>query len=283
MSADPAYDQKVSPVLGTPPGPVLLLGATGTIGRAVLKALLEAGLEVTCVLRHAPRAELGFDHPRLNLRIGDMASDAFWQETVAGISHVVSCLASRSGAPDDAWAVDYGINSTVLGACKAQCVEHFVLLSAICVQRPKLAFQKAKLAFETELIASGLSYSIVRPTAFFKSLSGQLRRVQAGKSFLVFGDGTLTACKPISDADLARFILRCLTEPACRNRVLPVGGPGPALTPMEQGALLFEALGQVPKVRRVPVTVLSGIIGLLQAVGMFSQKARDKAELVIDD
>ena len=62
-----------------------------------------------------------------------------------------------------------------------------VLLSAICVQKPLLAFQHAKLAFEKHLIKSGLTYSIVRPTAFFKSLSGQVERVRRGKPFLIFG------------------------------------------------------------------------------------------------
>jgi divinyl chlorophyllide a 8-vinyl-reductase len=61
----------------------------------------------------------------------------------------------------------------------------------------------------------------VRPTAFFKSLSGQIARVRAGKPFLLFGDGTLTACKPISDDDLGRFIAACLTDPEKANRVLP--------------------------------------------------------------
>jgi len=52
--------------------------------------------------------------------------------------------------------------------------DQFVLLSAICVQKPTLTFQAAKLKFEEALMASGLKYSIVRPTAFFKSLGGQV-------------------------------------------------------------------------------------------------------------
>ncbi len=51
-----------------------------------------------------------------------------------------------------------------------------------------------------------MTYTIVRPTAFFKSLSGQVARVKGGKPYLVFGDGTLTACKPISDDDLAAYL-----------------------------------------------------------------------------
>lgn len=91
---------------------------------------------------------------------------------------------------------------------------HFVLLSAICVQRPKLAFQSAKLAVEAGLAASGLHYSIVRPNAYLKSLSGQLVRLRAGKPFVVFSDGKVMACKPLSDRDLARYILGCLDDPS---------------------------------------------------------------------
>ena len=105
-----------------------------------------------------------------------------------------------------------------LAAAKRAGVSH-----TICVQKPLLALQRAKLAFEEVLMHSGLTWSIVRPTAFFKSLSGQVSRVKGGKPFLVFGDGMLTACKPISDDDLAAFIAACLDDPtsssARRSRV----------------------------------------------------------------
>ena len=141
------------------------------------------------------------------VRLGDatdrntLVKDGFRGET---FDTVVSCMASRTGAPKDAWAVDYQAHSDVLKAAKAAGVTQFILLSAICVQKPLLAFQKAKLAFEAELIASGLDYSIVRATAFFKSLSGQIARVKGGKSFRVFGVWRLTACKPTLDAESGR-------------------------------------------------------------------------------
>lgn len=63
-----------------------------------------------------------------------------------------------------------------MDAAVASGAKHFVLLSAICVQKPLLEFQKAKLQFEADLQANdALTYSIVRPTAFFKSLAGQVR------------------------------------------------------------------------------------------------------------
>ena len=107
---------------------------------------------------------------------------------------------------------------------------------------------------------SGLTYSIVRPTAFFKSLSGQVDRVKRGKPFLVFGDGAMTACKPISDDDLGRFLAECLDDESRRNRVLPIGGPGEAITPRQQGEYLFALLGRKPRFRHVPVALLDAIV-----------------------
>jgi divinyl chlorophyllide a 8-vinyl-reductase len=152
-------------------------------------------------------------------------------------------------------------------------------LSAICVQKPKLAFQHAKLAFEQKLMALGLTYSIVRPTAYFKSLSGQVERVKQGKAFLVFGNGELTACKPISDRDLGDYIAGCLDDPQRQNRILNIGGPGPAITPRRQGEMLFELLGRKPKFRHVPVGVLDAVIAGLSLGGRIVPKLAEKAEL----
>lgn len=192
---------------------------------------------------------------------------------------VVSCMASRTGSPKDAWAIDHQAHLNVLEAAQRSGVGHFVLLSAICVQKPLLAFQQAKLAFEAALVASGLRYSIVRPTAFFKSLSGQIERVRKGAPFLIFGDGTLTSCKPISDGDLADYLVRCLEEEARWNRILPIGGPGEAITPRQQGEALFALLGCPAKFRSVPIALLDVIIAGLGAFGRLSPSLREKAEL----
>lgn len=260
---------------------ILVLGATGAIGKATLRALVARGHSVACFVRPGPeRTADAF--AGAEARFGDatdaqaLAQDGFRGEP---FDVVVSCMASRTGAPKDAWAVDYQAHSDALKAAQNAGVTHFVLLSAICVQKPRLAFQTAKLAFEQELIASGLDYSIVRPTAFYKSLSGQVERVRAGKPFLVFGDGRGTACKPISDFDLAVFLAACIDDPALRNRVLPIGGPGPAVTPREQGEHLFALLGREPRFAHVPVAMFDAIIWALSGLGALYPPLRDKAEL----
>ena len=271
------------------PRRVFVLGATGTIGRATVRALAQRGHDVVCMVR--PRAGVGGtrepeESARLlggaTLRFGDVTDpavlrrDGFRGERFDAL---VSCLASRTGVPSDAWAIDHLAHARALEAARECGVAQMVLLSAICVQKPLLAFQQAKLAFEKLLVESGVAYSIVRPTAFFKSLSGQVERVKRGKPFLVFGDGTLTACKPISDDDLAAYLADCLDDERRRNRVLPIGGPGDAITPRQQGERLFALLGRAPRFRHVPVAMLDALVAVLAAAGRVSPSLAAKAEL----
>jgi len=259
------------------------------MGLATARALIERGHDVVCFVRpHAcaksqtPSNLRALASNGATIRYGDpsdavsIVDDCFAHEH---FNAVISCMASRTGRPRDAWRIDHQAHVFALAAAQAAGVKHFVLLSAICVQKPLLAFQQAKLAFEQVLVKSGLTYSIVRPTAFFKSLSGQLDRVKNGKPFLIFGDGQLTACRPISDEDLADFIVGCLDDRSRHNQILPIGGPGSAITPHQQGAYLFELLGKTPRFKSIPVGFLDLIIGVLHVIGKIIPGVADKAEL----
>jgi divinyl chlorophyllide a 8-vinyl-reductase len=277
------------PARSAHPRRVFVLGATGTIGRAAVRALVRRGHEVVCFVRPRAGAKGTLDPQHTarllagaEVRFGDvrdpasLAQDGFRGEPFDAL---VTCLASRTGAPADAWAIDHQAQVQALAAAQRAQVAHAVLLSAICVQKPLLAFQQAKLAAEQVLMSCGLRYSIVRPTAFFKSLSGQIERVKRGKPFLVFGDGLLTACKPISDDDLASYLADCLDDPGRWNRVLPIGGPGAALTPRQQGEHLFSLLGRPVRIKHVPVALLDAIVAVLGAAGRVAPALAAKAEL----
>jgi divinyl chlorophyllide a 8-vinyl-reductase len=262
------------------PQRVLVFGASGTIGQATAEALVARGHEVVCFVRTQPD-ETAARFAGCETRYGyvtspvSLARDAFCDEA---FDVVISCLASRTGVPEDAWLIDYQANSDILKCAHSVGVGQMILLSAICVQKPRLAFQHAKLAFEKELADSGLTYSIVRPTAFFKSLSGQIDRVRRGKPFLLFGNGELTACKPISNADLANYIVDCIADQSKHNAVLPVGGPGPAITPKQQADMLFKLAGQNPRYRHVPVGLLDATVATLSVLGHISKTMAEKAE-----
>ena len=259
------------------PRRVFVLGATGTAGRATVVALAARGHDTVCFVRPGATVPGGTE-----VRFGEvtdpasLARDGFRGERFDAL---VSCLASRTGAAKDAWKVDYGAHVSALAAAREAGVRQVVLLSAICVQKPRLAFQHAKLAFEEVLRDSGVTYSIVRPTVFFKSLSGQIDRVRRGKPFVVFGNGMLTSCKPIGAGDLADYLAACLDDETRHNRILPIGGPGDAITPKQQGECLFALLGREPRYLNVPVSALSVIAGGLGALARVAPKLADNAEL----
>ena len=267
---------------------VVVLGATGYIGRFVVKELVKRRYQVVAFARDRSgvggkqnREQVIQDLEGAEVRFGDvtspesLAKDAFDQPTDV----VVSCLASRTGGRRDSWAIDHAATSNTYREGRRAGAAHYVLLSAICVQKPLLEFQKAKLAFEAELQADGeMTYSIVRPTAFFKSLGGQVESCRKGGPYVMFGGGELASCKPISEADLARFMADCLQDDDKVNQVLPIGGPGPALSAREQGEMLFKALGRKPRMLSLPLVLMDGPIQLLEGLSRLVPGLQDTAE-----
>ncbi|MEM9396977.1 MAG: NAD(P)H-binding protein [Pseudomonadota bacterium] len=270
-------------------GRIVLAGASGYLGRHVARELIRRGHSLLLPMRAAvalPQAEQertteptnpspqSVDSFLVDFRDRETLTEQFRKFSPDG---VVSCISSRQGGIEDAWQVDYAANRGLLDASLASGVKHFTLLSAICVQKPRLAFQLAKLRFEQELIASGLKYSIVRPTAFFKSLSGQVERVKAGKPFFLFGDGQLTRCKPIAERDLAEYLCNTLEQESLQG-VLPIGGPGTAISPLEQARLLFQCANKPLRLRRIPAAAPKHISRLLAVPGRWSSRWQDRAE-----
>lgn len=270
-----------------PPRRIFVAGATGYIGRHVARELVSRGCEVVCLVRRHSGVDGAQDLAQCRralagceVRAGDVTQgeslrrDGFKGER---FDAVVSCLGSRTGGTEDSWRIDYQANRQLLDMSLESGASQFLLLSAICVQKPLLAFQKAKLKMERELIESGITWSIVRPSAFFKSLAGQVQAVKRGKPFIVFSN-TKAVCKPIAEADLAAFMADCLEDSSLRNRILPVGGPDRALTAEACGRMLFELLGREPRIRRVPITVFSFAIPVLNVLAYLSPRFREKAE-----
>eukprot|EP00898_Chlorokybus_atmophyticus_P007813 jgi/Chlat1/8032/Chrsp71S07505 len=256
---------------------VLVVGSTGYIGKYVVKELVKRGYNVIAVAREKAGIGGKMDEektreelPGANFVFSDVTDERVLTKAVS--STPIDVVA-------DSWKIDYQATRNAMEAGKAAGAKHFVLLSAICVQKPLLEFQKAKLKFEAELQADeDMTFSIVRPTAFFKSLAGQVESVKSGGPYVMFGDGQLASCKPISEADLASFIADCVQKEDKINQVLPIGGPGEALSALQQGTMLFEIVGKKPKFIKVPIQLMDGIIGFLEFVSRFFPSLEDGVE-----
>jgi len=109
---------------------------------------------------------------------------------------------------------------------------------------------------------------------------GQIDRVKAGKPFLLFGNGELTACKPISDRDLARFIVNQLDEHREGTVVLPIGGPGPAIAPAAQAAMLCEAANVPLKTRSLPPRMFDWFRWVLTPLAGLSPRFAKRVEFL---
>lgn len=188
----------------------VIAGATGYIGKSTVRESVRQGYNTIALVRDLEKVEnaqgqalYGQFFEGATVVECDVCDAEALTKTLAkiaqennGIESIVSCLASRSGIKKDAYAIDYQATLNCLDAGRDPSVKarHFVLLSAYCVKKPLLQFQKAKLKFEAALRKQEeMTWSIVRPTAFFKSVSGQLEVIQSGAPFVMFGDGEVSA------------------------------------------------------------------------------------------
>lgn len=257
---------------------IFVAGSTGYIGKNVVKYALDNGFDVVTAKRHSDNKPGQLNKKLKVIKISN--NDNNWIADLEKVDVIISCLASRTGEPKDAHLVDYKLNCLLLEKAKALKCSQFILLSAICVQKPRLAFQFEKLAFEEKLKKSGLNFSIVRPTAYFKSLSGQIENIKKGKPYVYFGDGQITQCNPISEKDLSLYILSCIKDKTKWRKILPIGGPKQSITPKDIGKILFEIFEVSPKYKSFPTKLLDAIRLLLLIISPFSNWAKNKSELI---
>jgi len=273
MAADSDKSQKTS----------IIAGATGYIGKSTVRESVRQGYNTIALVRDAQKVQSNegkmlygkyFEGAKIvECDVTDKESLTKVMAEIAkennGIDAITSCLASRSGIKKDAYLIDYQatLNCLEAGSDPSVNARHFVLLSAFCVKNPWLQFQQAKLKFEAALTAQEqMTWSIVRPTAFFKSVSGQLEVIQQGAPFVMFGDGEVTRCNPISEADLATYLIDSITDKSRENKIINLGGPDEPLTMKKQGEMLFDAVGKEPNFFYAPLWLFDVIIDSLQWV-----------------
>jgi len=262
---------------------ILIVGATGYIGSAVLDLLKNKNFDIICTYRSNIKNDIFEKEKSISWY------DVDWKKkesvlkfltTIIKVDIIISCIASRNGGRLDSNLIDYRANRYLLKYAEEKKINQFILISAICVQKPKLFFQHAKLKFENELINSKIPFTIIRPTAFFKSLSGQIKRIQNGKKFVIFKNGNLTKCKPISSKDLSNFVYYCINNKEKLNKILPIGGPGPAINSKQIGEMIFKHIGKKPKFKKISPNIFKIFILFLYPLSFFSTIIQDKIEFM---
>jgi divinyl chlorophyllide a 8-vinyl-reductase len=260
---------------------VLVVGATGYIGRQVVKELVSRNYQVIAVSRR-PVKQGEFEGAEV--RIADVTDPPSLKKLFHDdINVVISCMACNSGMPADFDKIDYRATLNVLEAAKANITDHFILLSAICVKVPRLPLQYAKLKMENALMISGMDYTIVRPTAYFRDMSLQFDNIRKGRSGWVLGSGESSRYNPISKEDLAEFMINCVEDSHHRNRVYLIGGPETPeniVTNKRSIEMCFEALGKKTKIKSLPCWLLLTAIGMTKFTALFIPKVRCVVEIL---
>jgi len=252
---------------------VLIVGATGYIGNAVVAESVRQDYDVIAITRSV-KDESQFHGAEVVLAdVSDPASIA--KAFSRKVDIVISCLACRSGLPHDFDDIDYKATLNILEAAIENGTRQFILLSAICVRKPDLPLQLAKLKMEDALIRSGIDYTIVRPTAYFWVFDTQTRMIENGRPGYVVGTGDQASHNPIAKEDLAEFMVGCIGNDERKNRLFILGGPevpDNIVTYKDSLLMVFEALGKEPKIVSIPGWAVTTIIRITWFIGLFWRK-----------
>lgn len=252
---------------------VLIIGATGYIGSAVVQESVRQGYDVIAVTR-SPAKEGQFNGAEVIVAdVSDPASVA--KMFTRKIDVVISCLATRSGLPQDFDDIDYKATLNVLNAAQESGTNKFILLSAICVRKPDLPLQLAKLKMEDALIRSGIDYTIVRPTAYFWVFEAQTRMIVKGKPGYVIGKGDQACHNPIAKEDLAEFMVGSISNSERKDRIFILGGPEVPeniVTYKEALLMVFESMGKEPKIVSIPSWAFTAVVRITWFIGLFVRK-----------
>jgi uncharacterized protein YbjT (DUF2867 family) len=207
----------------------LVVGSTGRLGHAIVGHLRDAGKAVRALVRPgADSARTASLRERgATLVEGDLKDAASLRRACDGIATVVSTASATisRGAGDSIDTVDRDGQLRLVDAARAAGVQHVVYVSFSGNVRGDFPLHEAKRAVEAHLVASGLAYTIVRPSFFMDVwLSPHAGFDAVGGSVRVYGSGDRPV-SVIAAADVARYVAGTVDALAARNQVIELGGP----------------------------------------------------------
>ncbi len=245
---------------------ILIAGGTGTLGTRVVRLLVTQGHAVRVMTRDPARA-VNLAGAGVEIATGDVRDPSAVARAMGGVQAVISAIHGFSGtgggSPE---TVDRLGNGTLVRAAREVGVEHFILVSVqgASPDHPIDLF-RAKYLAEQELRASGLTWTIIRPTASMETWASLIGAplLATGKTRL-FGRGN-NPINFVAADDVARFVTLAVSDPALRGEVVEVGGPE-NLT-FRQFAQTFQAVtGKTGTINHVPLSLMRALAVLLRLV-----------------
>lgn len=218
---------------------ILISGAGGKTGKAILKRLLQRGAKIRAMIHHArQQAELkalGVN----DVVCGDMRQRAFMFQALESVEAIYHICPNMS--PDE-----FKIGRLVMEAARSRGVKHFVYHSVLHPQAQQMPHHWNKLKVETEIFASGLNYTILQPTAYMQNILAYWPSiVSEGVYILPYTAETRVALVDLDD--VADAAVKVILEPGFKSGIYELVGT-PAFTQTEIAQKISAKLGRTVRV-----------------------------------
>jgi NADH dehydrogenase len=262
---------------------LLLTGATGLVGRAVLRRLTATGEPVRCLVRDPRR--LGPDRVRVQIALGDLADPPSFRNALRGVRTVVHLAAAIRDEPTGSIEELNGIATwRMVHAAERAGVEHFLFTSALgATSHDRTRFLRAKALAERAVRDSDVRHTILAPSIVYAPGDMFMTLVERASLVLpvfpVSGRGQ-ALYQPIWADDVADCILAALALPADGARRIELAGPQ-TLSHQQIVELMLRAAGRPRPTFNVPTPVVSRVLRAVEALMQSRAPATwDEAELL---
>jgi len=203
---------------------VLVIGATGTLGRQIARRALDAGHQVRCMVR-SPRKAAFLQEWGCELTRGDLLEPDSLDYALEGQAAVIDAATARATEGGSVYDTDWTGKLNLLNACERAGVKRYVFLSLLDAERYRdVPLMDIKHCTEQALMASDFDYTILRCAAFMQGLISQFA-IPVLESQTVWVSGTPTPIAYMNTQDVARFAVAALDRPQTIRQALPVVGP----------------------------------------------------------
>ncbi|PSB23010.1 3-beta hydroxysteroid dehydrogenase [filamentous cyanobacterium CCP2] len=237
---------------------ILVVGATGTLGRQIARRALDEGYSVRCLVRSSRKAAF-LKEWGAELVLGDLCEPDTLPPALKDVTAVIDAATTRPTDSLSIKQVDWDGKVALIQAAKAAGVDRYIFFSILDAEKyPDVPLMEIKRCTELFLAESGLNYTILKPCGFMQGLIGQYAiPILEKQAVWVMGESSPIAY--MDTQDIARFAIQALKVPETVNRSFPVVGTR-AWSAQEIIRLCQRLSGQDAKITRMP-------IGLLRSVG----------------